>query len=81
MIVWLPCESDEVETMALPLASVTGDPICVDASKKVTVPVMVPAVPLVTVAVKVTLAPTIDGFVPETTVVVVAAFYAAAFTV
>jgi hypothetical protein len=62
-----------VVSVALPAAPiVTGAPICVAPSKNVAVPVIVPAVAEVTVAVNITLAPTVDGFRDDVTVVVVA---------
>jgi hypothetical protein len=76
----VPCVSVVLETAATPPLIVTGAPICVALSKNVMVPVSVPAVADVEVAVKVTVCPAVDGFKEETTLVVVAAVPAAAFT-
>jgi hypothetical protein len=80
VIEWVPCASVDDESVAMPAAIVTGFPIWVAPSKNEMVPVSVPAVAEVEVAVKVTVCPAVDGFKDETTVVVVAAVPAAAFT-
>ncbi len=74
-----PCVSVVVVNVAMPAASVPL-PIWVAPSRKFTVPAIVPAVVEVTVAVNVTLAPTVDGFSDDATLVVVAALPPAAFT-
>jgi hypothetical protein len=71
-----PAVSVVVINVADPAAKVPI-PNGVAPSRNVTVPVIVPAVVELTVAVNVTLAPTVDGFADEETLVVVVAFVAA----
>lgn len=61
----MPAVSCVSVTAAIPLAMVTGIPICVPLSKNVAVPVSVPAVWDVIAAVNFTLSPTFDGFSDE----------------
>ncbi len=69
----MPTESEETDTAAIPLTTVTGPAPSValpfEASTKVTVP---DAATFETVAVNVTLVPKVDGLKEETSVVVVA---------
>jgi hypothetical protein len=67
-IVWFPCVRAEVESVAVPEASVAV-PKDVPPSKNCTVPVEAAGV---TVAVNVTLCPVVDGFALDVMVVVVA---------
>lgn len=69
----IPCVRVVVETAALPALIVTGAPICVTPSKKVSVPVSVPAAAEVAVAVNITLCPRVTGLSDDATVVDVAA--------
>ena len=73
VIVWLPTESDDVLTLAVPPLSATAVPIGDPLSLNCTVPVGVlpPRAAAVTVAVNVTDCPKIDGFGAPLTVVVV----------